>query len=70
MDLYFASSKDLETIDCVLDFQKTSESPIKMLQPVIDLRVFGHETQSKFEKPLMCSSKLDENRSVLPSSFF
>ena len=43
MDLYLASAEDLETIDCFFDFHDTKESPMKMLYPVTDLLVLGHE---------------------------
>ena len=51
MDLYLASTEDLETVDCFFDFHDTKESPMKMLYPVTDLLVLGHEAQSTSANP-------------------
>ena len=69
MNLYSASIEDLVKVDCFLDFQDTKESPMKMLFPVTDLLVSGHEAQSAFAKPFKWISVLEENKSPFLGSF-
>ena len=45
MDLYLASAKDLETMDCFFDLHDVNESPRKTQYPVRDFLVSGHPTQ-------------------------
>ena len=70
MDLYLASAKDLETVDCFLDFPDTKESPRKMVYPVTDLLVSRHAAQSASANPFKCKSVVAENISPLPGSLF
>ena len=44
--LYFASAKDLDTIDYFLDFQEIRESPKNMQYLVVDLLVSMQDAQS------------------------
>ena len=43
--LYSASTEDLETIDCFLDFHETNESPKNTQNPVVDLLVSTQDAQ-------------------------
>jgi len=50
MDRYSASTEDLETACCFLDFQEMRESPKKTQYPVIERRVSGQPAQSESQK--------------------
>ena len=60
MDLYSASTNDLETVCCFLDFLEIRESPRKTQKPVTDLLVSGHEVQSTSAKALICNFEMVE----------
>ena len=62
MALYSASTEDLETIDCFLDFHEIKESPKKMQKPMVDLRVSIQDAQSASVYALKCKSNLDDKR--------
>ena len=68
--LYSAFVKDLEMVDCFLDFQETKDSPIKMQYPIIDLLVSGHEAQSESVMPFTCNSDAIEKNTPFLGSFF
>ena len=62
MALYSASAKDLETIDCFLDFHEINESPKNTQNPVVDLLVSTQDAQSASVKAFKWKSDLDDRR--------
>ena len=62
MALYSASTEDLETIDCFLDFHEIRESLKKMQKPVVDLLVSIQDAQSTSVYAFRCKSDLDDKR--------
>lgn len=43
MDLYSASTEDLDNVYCFFNFQLAKESPMKMQNLLLDLMVFGRD---------------------------
>lgn len=56
--LYSALEDDLDTVDCFLLFQETSEEPRKKQNPEMDLLVSRQEPQSESVKPFSLQSLL------------
>ena len=66
MALYSASTENLETTDCFLDFHEIKESPKKTQYPVVDLLVSTQDAQSTFVYAFKCKSDLDDKRIPWP----
>ena len=62
MALYSASTEDLETMNCFLDFHEIRESPKKTQYPMVDLLVSTQDAQSTSVYAFKCKSYLDDKR--------
>lgn len=70
MDLYSASTEDLDNVYCFFNFQLAKESPMKMQNLLLDLTYLDKRLKSKSANPFNLIDDEDEKRRPCPTMAF